>query len=91
MKYCYEIALTTENTLRVLQRITTVFSRNRINIEKLNVFETEVSGISHFNIVIHVSETVMQKTLRQLEKIVEVIEVDIQNKTPLPESGTGED
>lgn len=82
MKSTYMISLTTENTLRVLQRITTVFTRNRINIEQLNVFETQVRGISHFHIVIQVDDDLVNKIVKQLGKIVEVIEVDISNRIP---------
>ncbi|MDE4996591.1 acetolactate synthase small subunit, partial [Francisella tularensis subsp. holarctica] len=42
--------MNTENTLCVLQSISSVLSRNRINIEQLTVFETANKGISHFNL-----------------------------------------
>ncbi|MDC0534765.1 acetolactate synthase small subunit [Francisellaceae bacterium] len=83
MKSTYMISLTTENALRVLQRISTVFTRNRINIEQLNVFETQVSGISHFHIVTRVDDILVKKIVKQLAKIIEVIEVDITNRIPL--------
>ena len=83
MTSTYMISLTTENTLRVMQRITTVFTRNRINIEQLNVFETPISGISHFHIVIQVDDVLILKIIKQLAKIVEVIDVDISNKISL--------
>ena len=49
MKMIYFLSLTTKNTLQVLQRIATVFSRHRINIEQLNVFETQkIPYISYY-------------------------------------------
>ena len=83
MKSTYMISLTTENALRVLQRISTVFTRNRINIEQLNVFETQAQGISHFHIVIKVDDDLVKKIVKQLGKIIEVIEVGISNRIPL--------
>lgn len=73
----YELSLMTENTLRVLQRITTVFSRHRINIERLTVFETEQPGVSQFYVVIQCSTTLICKMMKQLQRIIELLEIRI--------------
>lgn len=73
------------NTLRVLQRISTVFSRNRVNIEKLNVFETKSKGVSHFDIVIKTDEKTAIKVMKQLRKVVEVHDVKVEKKIALIE------
>lgn len=75
MKNLYFISMTTDNTLRVLQRVASVFSRNRVNIEQLNIFETKEDNISHFNLAIYTESALVEKLLKQLEKIVECHEV----------------
>ena len=52
MEHSSTFTLTTDNTLRVLQRIASVFSRNRVNIKKLSVQETPCQTLADFSIVI---------------------------------------
>ena len=46
MEHLYVLNATTENSMRVLQRMTSIFSRHRLNIEKLNVNEIGQTGVS---------------------------------------------
>ncbi len=69
--------MTTENTLRVLQRVASIFSRNRVNIEQLNVFETKTAGISHFNVIIYSNAEAIEKLIKQLGKMIELREVHV--------------
>lgn len=72
----YTICIFTENTLGLLNRISGVFTRRRINIESLNVSETERKGISRFTIVIKSDQReAVEKIVRQIRKIVEVLAV----------------
>ncbi|GAA4449076.1 acetolactate synthase small subunit [Nibrella saemangeumensis] len=72
----YTICIFTENTIGLLNRITIIFTRRRINIESLTVSETERKGISRFTIVIkHESREAVEKLVRQIRKIVEVLAV----------------
>ncbi|AFX70586.1 acetolactate synthase small subunit [Francisella tularensis] len=73
----YFITMNTENTLCVLQRISSVLSRNRINIEQLTVFETANKGISHFNLVVHSTQDKIEKIVRKLANVIEVIDISI--------------
>jgi acetolactate synthase I/III small subunit len=75
MMHMYTVTARTENALRVLQRIASIFSRLRINVEQLNVYETSVKGTSRFNIVIQSEPHTVDKLLKQLGKIVELIDV----------------
>ncbi|WP_119329271.1 acetolactate synthase small subunit [Cysteiniphilum halobium] len=75
----YFISMTTENALSVLQRISSIFSRHRINIEQMNVFETANKGVSHFSLVLHSHDEKIQKVVRQLAKVIEVIDIQISN------------
>lgn len=83
MEYLYVLNATTENNMCVLQRMASIFSRHRLNIEKLDVNEIGRSGISHFTIIIRSTEEKMQRVLNQLGRIVELLAVDITNKLPV--------
>ncbi|MGE8241909.1 MAG: ACT domain-containing protein, partial [Sphingobacterium sp.] len=48
----YTITLYTENSIGLIGRISTIFSRRKINIESLNTSPSEVEGIHRFTIVI---------------------------------------
>ncbi|GAB3933314.1 acetolactate synthase small subunit [Larkinella terrae] len=72
----YTICIFTENTIGLLNRITIIFTRRRINIESLTVSETERMGVSRFTIVIkHESRETVEKLVRQIRKIIEVMAV----------------
>lgn len=72
----YTICIFTENTIGLLNRITIIFTRRRVNIESLTVSETERKGVSRFTIVIkHESREEVEKLVRQIRKIVEVMAV----------------
>jgi acetolactate synthase-1/3 small subunit len=72
----YTICVFTENSIGLLNKITVIFTRRRINIESLTVSETERKGISRFTIVIsHEKREEVEKLVRQIRKIVEVLAV----------------
>lgn len=69
----YTITLYTENTIGMIGRISTIFSRRKINIESLNTSPSEAEGIHRFTLVIHETEETVRKLCRQIEKQVEVL------------------
>ncbi len=69
----YTITVYTENQIGILNRISTIFSRRKINIHNLNTSPSEVPGIHRFNIVIDETEEVIKKLIRQIEKQVDVL------------------
>src|SRR5690606_40465034 len=69
----YTITLYTENAIGMIGRISTIFSRRKINIESLNTSASEAEGIHRFTLVIHETEEVVHKRCRQIEKQVEVL------------------
>mgnify|MGYP000456913907 CR=1 FL=1 len=72
----YTICVFTENTIGLLNKITIIFTRRRINIESLTVSETERKGVSRFTIVIKEnSRETVEKLVRQIRKVVEVLAV----------------
>ena len=63
----------TENQIGILNRISIIFSRRKINIHNLNTSPSEVPGIHRFNIVIEETDEVLKKLVRQIEKQVDVL------------------
>ncbi|MFA9390079.1 MAG: acetolactate synthase small subunit [Prolixibacteraceae bacterium] len=73
MKQEYIISAFTENHIGLLNRITIVFTRRKVNIESLTVSESAIKGVSKFTIVINSTEELVQKIVQQIEKQVEVL------------------
>ncbi|GAB3008808.1 hypothetical protein GCM10027051_06680 [Niabella terrae] len=73
MKQVYTITVYTEDQIGIVSRISTIFSRRKINIDSLNTCPSEVEGIHRFTIVINETEEVVKKLCRQIEKQVEVL------------------
>ena len=73
MKQEYIISAFTENHIGLLNRITIVFTRRKVNIESLTVSESAIKGISKFTIVINSTEDQARKIVQQIEKQVEVL------------------
>lgn len=72
----YTLSIFTTNTIGLLNRITIIFTRRRLNIESLTVCETERKGVSRFTIVMrHESRDAVEKLVRQIRKVVDVLAV----------------
>ncbi len=69
----FTLSVFTENMPGMLQRVTTIFTRRKLNIETLNVSESEIKGISKFKIVLKTDEEQITKIVKQLEKQVDVL------------------
>lgn len=72
MKKEFTITVFSENDIGLLNEVTIVFSRRKINIESLTVSESEVKGVSRYTIVAFVEESRVENIVRQLEKIIGV-------------------
>ena len=72
----YIITVFTENQVGVLGRITSLFTRRKINIESLKVSETPVKGISMFTIHAFTTEDTACRILSGIERIIEVLRAD---------------
>ncbi|HEY8397470.1 MAG TPA: acetolactate synthase small subunit [Flavihumibacter sp.] len=79
----FTITVYTENQIGLLNRIAIMFSRRKINVESLNTSPSEVEGIHRFTIVIHETEDVVKKLVRQIEKQVEVLKAYFNNNEEL--------
>lgn len=69
----YTISIYTENFIGLLNRITIIFTRRHINIESVTVSESEVKGVHRYTIVAKTTEEQVEKVVKQIEKLVEVI------------------
>ncbi len=71
----YTIIIFTENKPGVLNRISDLFLRRKINIESLTVSEVQKEGVSRFTVVVKVDKNMIEKIVKQLYRIIEVLKV----------------
>lgn len=72
-KQWFTISVYAENHVGLLHRIAGIFVKRHINIEGLNVSQSEIEEVSKFTIVVHTTESWITRIVSQLEKQVEVI------------------
>ena len=73
MKKRYTISVFTEDMVGLLNRVTIIFTRRKINIESIAASESEIENIHRYTIVISEDEDTVKKVVLQLEKQVEII------------------
>jgi acetolactate synthase-1/3 small subunit len=69
----FTINVFSENHIGLLNRLTLVFTRRKVNIESLTVSESHIPGIHCFTIVINSYESLVRKMVGQIEKLVDVL------------------
>tara|TARA_B110000438_G_scaffold92534_2_gene92109 strand:- start:31214 stop:31804 length:591 start_codon:yes stop_codon:yes gene_type:complete len=69
----YTLSVLTENKAGLLNHITIIFNRRKLNIDSLNVSTTEVKGVSRFTIVVQSSKEKIIKILNQINKLIDVL------------------
>lgn len=69
----FTMSVLTEDKSGLLNHITIIFSRRKINISSLNVSTTEVAGVSRFTIVVHSTREQAEKVIKQIRKLVDVL------------------
>ncbi len=72
-KQLYTVSIYTENNVGLLNRISAIFQRRKINIESINSSVSEIDGVSRWSIIVEVSKEQIRKIIGQIEKQVEVI------------------
>ena len=89
----YTITIFSENTIGVLARITNQFTKRKINIESLDVAETEIHGISKFTVCINSDARLVETIVKQVDKQVDVFKAFSSEGayTVSPEAGAYED
>ena len=69
----YPISVFTEDIVGMLNRVTIIFTRRKINIESIAASESEIPNIHRYTLVISEAEDMVKKVVLQLEKQVEVV------------------
>ena len=72
-KELYTVSIYTENNVGLLNRISAIFQRRKINIESIASSASEIHGVFRWTIVVVVPEEQIKKIIGQIEKQVEVI------------------
>ncbi len=72
------INIVTRNSLRVLQRISGLFSRYSVNIDQMSIFSGQ-DGLSYFSMIVYSDDHSIMKLTNQLHKIIEVCDVRVLN------------
>ena len=69
----FTVSVLTENKSGLLNAVTIIFTRRKINIEAINASETEVEGVSRFTILTKTSYGRAEQVVKQINKLVEVL------------------
>lgn len=69
----YTITAFSENHIGLLNRITIIFTRRHVNIHSLTVSQSAIEGIHKFTIVVCDTKEKVEKVVKQIEKLVEVM------------------
>ncbi|MEO2085199.1 MAG: acetolactate synthase small subunit [Marinoscillum sp.] len=69
----YTLSVLTENKAGLLNHITIIFNRRKMNIDSLNVSSTEVKGVSRFTIVVNSSKEKIIKVVNHINKLIDVL------------------
>lgn len=69
----FTLSVFTENNIGLLNRLTIIFTRRKINIESLTTSESEISNVHRFTIVVRCTRDMVEKLVKQIEKQIEVI------------------
>jgi len=73
LKKRYTISVLSEDRPGLLNRVTIIFTRRKINIESINVSSSEVPGVSRYTLVINSTRDQAEKVVNQIRKIIEVL------------------
>jgi len=72
-KTLYTITIFSENTVGLLNQITIIFTRRRLNIETLSVSPSAIEGIHKFTITTFSDNDTITKVVKQIDKRVGII------------------
>ncbi len=72
-KIQYTVSIYTENNVGLLNRISAIFLKRHINIESFTTSECEIENVFRFIIVVEMTESGIEKVIKQIEKQVDVI------------------
>ena len=73
------ISIKTENTPGVLYRIADIFLKRKVNIETINAYAVKNDGFSQIYISVDTLPENVEKITKQINKVIEVLEVRYHN------------
>ncbi len=79
----YTISVLTEDKPSVLNKLTIIVGRRKINIDSLNVSTTEVPGVSRYTIVAASTRDQLEKVVRQIRKLIDVLGAFVYDETQI--------
>lgn len=72
-KTLYTVTIFSENSVGLLNQVTSVFTRRQLNIETLSVSPSAIKGIHKFTITVWSDRDTMIKIVKQIDKRVDVL------------------
>ncbi len=69
----FTISILTEDKPGLLNMVTIVFTRRKLNIDMINVSASEVEGVSRYTIVLTTTRNQVEKVVKQIRKHVDVL------------------
>lgn len=85
MSQTFVITAKAENILRVLQKLTSLMSRKRLQIQDMQVSETSSPGKSCLTLTLQTDADHVQWLVKQMKKCVDLFDLDLKwpsNKAP---------
>ncbi|MBS0001270.1 MAG: acetolactate synthase small subunit [Cyclobacteriaceae bacterium] len=73
LKKRYTISVLSEDRPGLLNRVTIIFTRRKLNIESINVSTSEVPGVSRYTLVVNTTKDQAEKVVNQIRKLIEVL------------------
>jgi acetolactate synthase-1/3 small subunit len=73
MEKTYTLSVFCENRIGLINRISIIFTRRRLNIENFTASETEIKDIYRFAIVVKSTREKLERVVQQIEKQIEVL------------------
>ncbi len=72
-KTLYTVTIFSENTVGLLNQITIIFTRRRLNIETLSVSPSAIEGVHKFTITTFSDKEIIDKIVKQIDKRVDIV------------------
>ncbi|MGY8982357.1 MAG: acetolactate synthase small subunit [Cytophagales bacterium] len=69
----FTLSVLTEDKSGLINQLTIIFTKRKININSLNVSVTEVKGVSRFTIVTETSKDMIDNIVKQIRKLIDVL------------------
>lgn len=69
----FTLSIFTENKIGLVQRLSSIFTRRKINLDSFNASESEVKDVYRFTVVIHTTDEQVRKVVKQIEKQIGVL------------------